>query len=319
MMGVGHAGDDIRVVALAGGVGGAKLVQGLTAVLPPARLSIIVNTGDDFEHLGLTICPDLDTVLYTLAGVASAETGWGRRGETYHTLEAVQALGGPGWFRLGDRDLATHLLRTAWLREGVRLTEVTRRLAAALGVAHPLLPMCDAPFRTRVLTDTGELDFQSYFVRRRWQPVVRGFRWAGAALPSPEVRAALSAAGLVVLCPSNPFVSIDPILALPGVREAIAGRTTVAVSPILGGEAVKGPAAKMFRELGEAPSAVAVARHYGDLLDGFVLDAVDADLVPQVAALGMAAEALPTLMPDVETRRAVARAVLAFGARLLAS
>ena len=310
--------ENLKVAALAGGVGGARLVDGLAAVLPPERLRVIVNTGDDFEHCGLTICPDLDTVMYTLAGRANPETGWGLVGETFHCLEALTQLGGPAWFRLGDRDLATHLLRTAWLRAGTRLTEVTQRLAAALGVCAALLPMSDQPFRTYVHTDEGTLPFQDYFVRRRWQPVVQGFSWQGVdiARPTPEVMEALAWANLIVICPSNPFVSIGPILALPGVREAVAQRATVAVSPILGGQAVKGPAAKMFRELGIAPSATATAAHYGELLAGFVLDVTDAALEPDVRALGQAVCVVPTLMTDHATRSGLAREVLAFGARL---
>jgi len=311
--------EDLNVVALAGGVGGARLAHGLAQILPPERLSVVVNTGDDFEHWGLTICPDLDTVMYTLGGVANPETGWGRIDETFHCLEAMEALGGPTWFRLGDRDLATHLRRTQGLREGLSLTEVTRLLAEALGVGPTLLPMTDAPYRTRVLSDEGDLAFQEYFVKRRCEPLVYGFRWENPedAHPTPAVEAALDQADLIVLCPSNPFVSIDPILSLPGVRARMAAHPTVAVSPILGGEVVKGPAAKMFRELGSAPSAVAVAQHYQDLLSGFVLDTVDAELVPQVEALGMAARAMPTLMVDPERRLPVARDVLAFALSLL--
>ncbi len=308
-----------NVVALAGGVGGARLAHGLAQVLPPERLSVVVNTGDDFEHWGLTICPDLDTVMYTLGGVANPETGWGHVDETFHCLETMEDLGGPAWFHLGDRDLATHLLRTQWLREGFRLTEVTRRLSEPLGVGPAILPMSDQPYRTNVLTDEGELPFQTYFVKRRCEPVVYGFRWddpAGATLP-PEVDAALDQADLIVICPSNPFVSIDPILDMPGVREVLRTRPTVAVSPILGGDVVKGPAAKMFRELGTEPSAVAVAAYYQEFLDGFVLDALDVELVPDVAALGMAARAVPTLMIDPDVRPSVAPDVLTFAASLL--
>lgn len=309
----------LDVVALAGGVGGARLAHGLAQILPPDRLSVVVNTGDDFEHWGLTICPDVDTVMYTLGGVAHPQTGWGRADETFHCLEAMDALGGPTWFRLGDRDLATHLRRTQWLRAGDTLTEVTRRLAAALDVGPALLPMTDAPYRTRVLSDEGELGFQTYFVKRRCEPTVHGFRWEDpqGARPTSAVLAALARADLVVICPSNPFVSIDPILSLPGMRDHVAALPTVAVSPILGGEVVKGPAAKMFRELGVVPSAPAVARHYQDLLAGFVLDEMDAALVPTVAALGMAAQALPTLMVNPAQRRPVAQDVLTFASSLL--
>jgi LPPG:FO 2-phospho-L-lactate transferase len=306
--------QSLDVVALAGGVGGAKLAYGLSRLLSPDRFAIIVNTGDDFEHLGLTICPDLDTVTYTLAERANPETGWGLVDETFNCLAAVESLGGPTWFRLGDRDLATHLMRTQALREGARLTAVIEELAHAMGIAHRILPMTDDICRTQVLTDEGTLPFQEYFVKRHWEPVVRGFRWEGIerAEPTPEVLTSLKRADLVVICPSNPFVSIDPILMLPGVREAVREKPAVAVSPILGGDVVKGPAAKMCRELGVPVSAVSVARHYEDFLDGFVLDVVDRDLIPRVEALGMAAQAMPTMMKSVETRVEVARGVLHF-------
>jgi LPPG:FO 2-phospho-L-lactate transferase len=312
------AGRDLRIVALAGGVGGAKLVQGLAYHLPPSQLRIIVNTGDDFEHLGLTICPDLDTVMYTLAGIANPKTGWGVEGETFHCLESVRRLGGASWFRLGDRDLATHLLRSHKLQEGLRLTEVTQRLAQSLGVQHPLLPMADAPFRTRVLTDGGELAFQDYFVRQACRPRVVGFRWEASegTGPTQEVMAALAWADVVVICPSNPFVSIDPILALPGVRDAVAARPVLAVSPIIGGEAVKGPAAKMFRELIGEPSALAVADYYRGLPAGFFVDRLDAEEVGDIEKLGIAVRVAQTLMPALEQRVELAREVLELAAEL---
>ena len=312
-----HSG--LRVTALAGGVGGARLAQGLAALLPAEQLSIIVNTGDDFEHLGLAICPDLDTVTYTLAGLSNPTVGWGLVDESFHCLEALEKLGGPTWFKLGDRDLATHLMRTHLLHSGMSLTQATRQIAATLGVRHAILPMSDQPVHTRVITDQGEMDFQEYFVYRQWQPRLNGLRWEGIedAQPAPEALAALQQADLVVFCPSNPFVSIDPILLLPGVREALKKRPVVAVSPILGGNAVKGPAAKMFHELGIRPSAVAVAEHYRDLLTGFVLDEIDTDLRSEVEALGMAACAIPSLMPVLAERIAVARGVLAFAARFV--
>lgn len=318
------------MVALAGGVGGAKLVEGLAYLVPPERLRIVVNTGDDFEFLGLAICPDLDTVMYTLAGIASPTTGWGVQGETFHCLDAMKRLGGEAWFRLGDRDLATHLLRTQRLRAGERLTEVTRRIARSLGVNHSLLPMCDHAYQTIVITDVGDLPFQTYFVRQRFQPAVRGFRWqAGSgyvpapdgsdefvARPTLEVTEALAWADVVVVCPSNPFVSIDPILAVPGVREAVETHPVIAVSPIVGGEAVKGPAAKMFRELGSEPSAVAVAAHYGGLLSGFIIDRIDAGLADAVADLVPHVRVAQTMMPGLSERVNLARDVLAFAADL---
>jgi LPPG:FO 2-phospho-L-lactate transferase len=311
--------NTVKITALAGGVGGARLAHGLAAILPPEQLSIIVNTGDDFEHLGLTICPDLDTVLYTLAGIANPETGWGIAGDSFECLEALKKIGAPAWFRLGDRDFATHLQRSTLLKQGQRLTEVIHNLASALGVQHPILPMCDTPCRTMVQTDEGELRFQDYFVRRAWQPRMLGLRWEGVdqAQPSPEILKALQDADLVIFCPSNPFVSIDPILNLPGVRNLIAHTTSLAVSPIIGGSAVKGPAAKMFNELGIEPSSVAVAKHYQNLLTGFVLDQVDQALQPQIQALGLTACDMPSLMPTLPERIRVAQAVLTFGLELI--
>lgn len=309
----------IKVAALAGGVGGARLAQGLAAWLPAGNLSIIVNTGDDFEHLGLTICPDLDTVLYTLSGLANPETGWGLAGDTFASLEAIERLGGPSWFRLGDRDMATHIERTRLLREGLSLTEVTARFARALGVKHAILPMSDSPCRTIVLTDQGEMEFQTYFVRHHCEPKALGFRWKGveSAVPTARVLKALESADLVIFCPSNPFVSIDPIINLPGVRSVVQTKTSLALSPIIGGAAVKGPAAKMFIELGMPSSATAVARRYHGLLRGFMLDEVDRSLLPEVEALGMDARAIPSLMPTLTERKAVAQGMLAFGLELL--
>lgn len=300
------------VVALAGGVGGAKFAHGLAQILSPEQLTIIVNTGDDFEHLGLHIAPDLDTVMYTLAGVANPETGWGRAQETWSFMQAIAQLGGPTWFRLGDRDLATHVERTRRLRAGQSLTHVTAALCAALGVRPLLLPMSDAPVRTWVDTDEGELEFQEYFVHRRCEPRVRAVRWVGldSALPSPAVLSALETAALIVFCPSNPFLSLDPILNLPGVRERIAARRAVAISPIVGGQALKGPAAKMLGELGLEVSALSVAAHYRDLLSGFVLDDVDAALRPRVEALGMRVWTTDTIMRTEVDRARLARTVL---------
>jgi LPPG:FO 2-phospho-L-lactate transferase len=309
------------ILALAGGVGGAKLADGLAQLLGE-RLSILVNTGDDFEHLGLTICPDLDTVMYTLAGIAEPSTGWGVASESWAFLDQVARLGGPSWFRLGDRDIATHVLRSERLRRGESLTSITGDLARRLGIAPRLLPMSDSPIRTVVETPQGPLPFQEYFVRLHCAVPVTGFTFAGSedAAPSSELEAAIADPRLsaIILCPSNPFVSIAPILAVPGMRQLLRGRRVpiVAVSPIIGAAAVKGPAAKMMRELGMEPSALAVAELYRGFIDGLLLDEADAGLVPRVEALGMAARAVPALMTSPAERRRLAEAALAFAAAL---
>ncbi|HEY7466353.1 MAG TPA: 2-phospho-L-lactate transferase [Dehalococcoidia bacterium] len=311
----------MKVVVLAGGVGGARLAFGLQRALPPHDLTVIVNTGDDFDHLGLRICPDLDTVTYTLAGLANRETGWGLAGDTFEALAALERVGGPAWFRLGDRDLATHLQRTSLLSQGLRLTEVTARLCAALGVPARVLPMTDDVVATKVLTTEGELDFQDYFVRRRCEPEVKGVRFAGieTTLPSPDADAALRDADGIVIAPSNPFVSVEPILALPGLRDAVASKTVVAVSPIVGGQAIKGPAAKMLRELGQDVSAAGVARRYAGLVGGFVMDRQDASLEGEVSALGFETVLAQTIMRSDAERESLARVCLELLARVLPS
>jgi LPPG:FO 2-phospho-L-lactate transferase len=311
----------VKVVILAGGVGGARLAFGFQRALLPADLTVIVNTGDDFDHLGLRICPDLDTVTYTLAGLANRETGWGLAGDSFEALAALERAGGPSWFRLGDRDLATHLQRTSLLAQGLRLTEVAARLCAALGVAARVLPMTDDAVATKVLTPESEIDFQDYFVRRRCEPEVKAVRFDGieAAHPSPEAVAALDGADGIVIAPSNPFVSVEPILALPGVREAVASKPAVAVSPIVGGQAIKGPAAKMLRELGHDVSAVGVARRYAGLVGGYVMDRQDEALVVDVAALGLETVLAQTIMRSDDERENVARVCLACLARVAPS
>ncbi len=304
------------ILALAGGVGGAKLAFGLSRVLPPEELTIVVNTGDDFRHLGVHVSPDLDTVLYTLAGIANPETGWGQADESWRFMEALGRLGGPTWFRLGDRDLATNVERTRRLANGELLSEVTRALCEALGVRHGVVPMSDDPVRTIVHTDAGELEFQEYFVRRRCEPRVRRieYRGADAARPSPAFAAALARPDLhgIIFCPSNPYLSIAPILALPGVREALENRSVraVAVSPIIGGRAVKGPAAKIMAELGLDASSIEIARFYARLADLLLVDREDANLAAPIEAAGPRARVARTLMQADEERVDVARACL---------
>lgn len=308
----------MKVVALAGGVGGAKLVDGLARCMPHDDLTVIVNTGDDFEHLGLRICPDLDTVCYTLAGIANPETGWGRKDESWHVLESLEQLGGPTWFRLGDRDLGTHLERTRRLREGQTLSQITADFCRRWGVDLTVLPMSDDSVQTWVYTSEGELPFQDYFVRRRCQPVVKGFRFQGAdgARPVRGVVEFIRQADLVVICPSNPWVSIDPIFSVPGIKDAVTTRPILAVSPIIGGKTVKGPAAKMYAELGLQPSALTVARHYGPLLTGFVFDRVDGEQAQAIEALGVASLVTDTLMNTPGERQRLAEEVLRFGDQL---
>jgi LPPG:FO 2-phospho-L-lactate transferase len=305
----------MKITALAGGVGGAKLADGLAQLLPPEDLTIVVNTGDDFEHFGLYICPDLDTVCYTLAGLANPETGWGRADETWQAMENLQRLGAPDWFNLGDRDLATHLERTRRLKEGQTLTQVTRDLCKAWGVQHAVLPMSDDPVRTMVDTlEFGELPFQEYFVHHRCEPRVKGFRFEGieSARPTTEVREALARAEAVVICPSNPWVSIDPILAVLHPSFFVLHPSFIAVSPIIGGKTVKGPAAKMFAELGIEPSALAVAEHYRGLLTGFVLDTADAQLAKSLQLANLPTCITNTLMNSPADRRRLAQDVLNF-------
>jgi LPPG:FO 2-phospho-L-lactate transferase len=304
----------MNVVALAGGVGGAKLADGLTQILPPENLTIIVNTGDDFEHLGLKICPDLDTVCYTLAGLANPVTGWGLAGETWNALEGIGALGGPGWFRVGDRDLGTHLERTRRLRAGQTLSQITRDFCRAWGVKPTVLPMSNDPIPTIVNTEEGEMAFQEYFVHRQCHPRVRGFRFEGVvdARPAPGMMKALGEADVIVICPSNPWVSVDPILSIPGVRELVRTHRIIGVSPIIAGQAVKGPAAKMYAELGVEPSALAVAKHYGGLLEGFIFDKQDVESADAIRVLGIQPFLTDTLMKTPADRERLAREVLSF-------
>jgi LPPG:FO 2-phospho-L-lactate transferase len=306
----------MRVVALAGGVGGSKLADGFARLLGE-RLTVVVNTGDDFEHLGLPISPDLDTVMYTLAGIANPETGWGIAGETWNFMAQVERLGGPAWFRLGDRDLATHALRALRLGAGNTLTAVTSELCKALGVRPTLLPMSDDPVRTVVETTDGELPFQDYFVRLHCAASVRRLRYAGgdqAALNPALARAAEAGLSAIIICPSNPYLSIDPILSVRGMRDWIATQRVpvVSVSPIVAGAAVKGPVAKIMGELGVPASAAAVARHYAGLIDAIVIDEADAALAGEIQSAGVAARIAPAVMRSVDDRVALARACLAF-------
>jgi LPPG:FO 2-phospho-L-lactate transferase len=304
----------MRIAALAGGVGAAKFLAGLVQEIPPEDLTVVVNTGDDFEWHGLTVCPDLDTVVYTLGGVANPSTGWGLRGDTFQALDRLEELGSDSWFRIGDRDLATHVYRTNRLRCGSSLSDVARALAAGSGVATAILPMSDAPVRTRVHTDEGTLDFQDYFVRRGCAPRVSGFTYEGSerAAPAAGVLEAIDQASVVVVCPSNPFISIGPILAVRGVRQALRSTAAqvVAISPIVAGKALKGPADQMLRDAGLEVSATSIARMYGDFADGFVLDRRDAALVPDIERLGMNVRAVETVMDSPATAARLARAVL---------
>ena len=305
-----------KILAISGGVGGAKLALGLARVVDPAALTIVANTADDFEHLGLHIAPDLDTVMYTLAGLNNQQQGWGLAHESWQFLAALQALGGESWFRLGDRDLATHIQRSQLLRQGYSLSRVTAELCAQLGVQPRLLPMSDAPVRTVVLCDEGELAFQHYFVREQCRPRVSGFRFDGieTAPAQPELLALLQDESLaaIVLCPSNPYVSVDPVLSLRGVRAAMidSSAPVIAVSPIVSGLAIRGPAAKMMAELGVPVTAAAVAQHYQGLVDHFVLDREDATLAADIEKPGMGVAVTTTIMNSLADRENLAAFVV---------
>lgn len=305
-----------NIVALAGGVGGAKLAYGLAQIVSPEKLTIIVNTGDDFKHLGLHISPDLDTVMYTLAGLANPVSGWGLKDESWNMMMALARYAGPTWFQLGDRDLATHLLRSQWLSEGYPFNWITKELSCRLGVRCTILPMSEDAVQTMIQTDEGELGFQEYFVKRRWQPVVKGIRFAGveAAQPSREVINAVRNADAIIFCPSNPLVSIDPILALPNLRRIISAARVpkIAVSPIVGGEALKGPAAKMMAELGLEVSPAGVAHHLQDVLTGFVLDHLDEAHQDAISELGLRTLVTGTIMMNNQDRLKLAQEVLEF-------
>ena len=309
---------DGEVLALAGGVGGAKLALGLARILPPDQLVIVVNTGDDECFHGLHVSPDLDTVMYTLAGLADPDRGWGLVGETFNALEMLGRYGTDTWFNLGDRDLGTHIRRTQLLQQGATLSEVTADLCHHLGVDHRIVPMSDEPVCTMVDTEVGELPMQQYFVQRQAEPRVRGVRYAGAeaALPSPGFQGALDRAKMVVFCPSNPFLSLDPILAIPGVRDSLKGFSgrRVAVSPIVGGVALRGPAAKIMSELGQEVSSVGVARRFMGICDIFFIDNQDSELSPAITALGIRPVVAPIIMESESDKVGLAQRILALGA-----
>tara|TARA_Y100001970_G_scaffold293874_2_gene444145 strand:- start:6173 stop:7114 length:942 start_codon:yes stop_codon:yes gene_type:complete len=308
-------------LALAGGVGGARMVNGLSMVLPPEDLLVAVNIGDDFTHLGLRICPDLDTVMYTLAGLANPDTGWGIRNETWNAITTLETLGGPSWFRLGDQDLATHLERTRRLSAGESLSEVTESICRKLDVSYRIVPVSDKPVSTIVATKDGELSFQDYFVKRKCQPVVTGFRFdrASEATLSEPLHKAINHDEIdcVIICPSNPYVSIDPILAIPEMRKFLSTNVPVlAVSPIINGEAIKGPAAKMMLELGLSPSVLNIANHYHGISDGIVIDIADKSEADVLRARGLKVLVTKTIMKNETASRSLAEETLSFARRL---
>lgn len=297
-----------HVLALSGGVGGAKLAAGLAAALPGERLTIVVNTGDDFEYLGLTICPDIDSVVYALAGLNDDQRGWGVAEESWQAMAMLRRLGEAGWFNLGDRDLAMHIARSWRLGAGETLSQVTARLARELGIAPAVVPMSDGPVRTQVQTAEGWMDFQRYFVAEQCRPEVSAIRFAGApgAKPSPAFAGALARDDLaaVVICPSNPYLSVDPLLAVDGVRDALAALSVpvVAVSPLVGGKAIKGPLAKLLGELGEAPDNAAIVRHYRGLIDNLIIDESDAGDAEGLRAMGVSVTIEGTVMYEAADR-----------------
>lgn len=305
----------MKITALAGGVGGAKLADGLSRSVPPGELTVIVNTGDDFDFLGLRICPDLDTVCYTLAGLSNPETGWGRKAETWNALQSLTQLGGPNWFHIGDHDLGTHLERTRRLTAGQPLTQITHAFCQSWGIHTKVLPMTDDRVATIVNTrELGVLPFQNYFVEFQCNPSVTGFQFEGiqSAKPAPGVVDALLEADVIIICPSNPWVSIGPILNLPGIEQVLQQARVVAVSPIIGGKAIKGPAAKMYSELGFQPSASAVANQYKGFLDGFIFDQIDQNLTNEIQQSGIIPYATDTIMLTAADRLRLAREVLEF-------
>ena len=310
----------MNFLALAGGVGGAKLAEGLTRAVGADQLAVIVNTADDFVLHGLHISPDLDTVMYTLAGLANPETGWGIEGDTWENFAMLERYGAAPWFRLGDRDLATHLLRTQLLNEGATLSEATNILARRLGVTARIMPMTDDPVHTLVDCDKGALPFQEYFVKERWQPVVHALLYEGSAdaEPAPSMLRRIETADTILICPSNPYLSIDPILSLRGVHDVLlnASAPIIAVTPIVAGAALKGPAAKLMKELGVESSAVEVARHYSDFINGFVLDQRDAELRPKIEAMGMGVLVTDTIMNNSDDRARLACEIVAFADQL---
>ena len=304
----------LRVTLLAGGTGGTKLAHGFALIGDPVELTVVANVGDDAEVHGLHVSPDVDTLLYTLSGLVDPDRGWGIRDDTLSAHAMFERLGEPTWFTVGDADLATHVHRTRLLREGASLTDAVAAIASSLGITARILPATDDRLRTRVVTDAGELDFQEYFVRLRQEPAVTAIRLNGLAeaRPTAAVLAAIADADLIVIGPSNPLVSIGPILELPGMREAVgaAAAPTVAVSPIVAGRALKGPADRMLVSMGHEASALGVARLYAGLVDRFVVDTADAGQGPEIEALGVAVEVLPTVMRSNDDRRALASALL---------
>ena len=306
----------MKITALAGGIGASKFLLGLTQILPPEDVTIIANTGDDIELFGLRISPDIDTITYTLAGVINETTGWGIAGDTFSALEWIARYGESRWFNLGDRDLATHVYRTEQLQKGRTLSEVTDHVRRSLNVSSVILPMTNAYTPTRVVTSEGEMHFQEYFVRRRCEPRVREIRFdrIESAAPAPGVESAIAEADAVIICPSNPFISINPILAVPGVRDAMneTRAQVVAITPIIGGRALKGPAADMLRDLGYEVSARGVASVYRDFVDLFVLDEVDRAIKPEIEELGLRVEVTDTVMNTLEDKQRLARSVLEF-------
>ncbi|MFT4584750.1 MAG: LPPG:FO 2-phospho-L-lactate transferase [Gammaproteobacteria bacterium] len=311
-----------KYLAVSGGVGGAKLCLGLASILSADNITFVVNTGDDFEHLGLHISPDLDTLTYTLAGLSNREMGWGRQGETWNFIAALKQFGGESWFNLGDSDLAIHVMRTQMLNSGATLTKTTAALTNSVGIKHTILPMSDDPVRTIVHSDSGDLAFQHYFVRDRCEPNVKGFSFRGSesATISKELRACLDDPDLagVVICPSNPYVSIDPLFAVAEFRDWVQATSlpVIAISPIVGGEAIKGPTAKMMRELSVPASPTAVAKHYVDKIDGFVIDECDADFRDEIAALGLETIVAQSVMVTLDDRIDLAQRAIDFLRRL---